>query len=107
MVNKELQQQLRENGYKGKFELSELIEACMNLIEKEIKEEPEFTLHKFYPPSKNDIKELEKHHQEHWLNKEGLWHAEALSGIITWYCASGYTPEEAVCRLWLALNNKK
>lgn len=39
-----------------------------------------------------------------WVKEEGTWHAEYQKGITVQECASGFTPEEAVAKLWLKLN---
>lgn len=76
MMNKKLKNKLLKNGYKGGFELSELIKACGKGF---------WTLERGY--------EVDK------INPPDEW--MATSEKITRH---GFTPEEAVANLWLKLN---
>ena len=78
MINKELQKQLRKAGYKGKFDLAKLVEAC--------KDKKNKRLHDFFL-----IRESNQ-----WA--DGRLH----SGIRN--VGKGKSPEEAVARLWLKLS---
>lgn len=82
-MNYELAKQLKEAGYEGKFLLGELIEACGYRFRA-------LMLH---------TENLEKH-------PEGKWHAKARKPTVSnkFKNQRGHTPEEAVAKLWLALN---
>ena len=75
-----LQVELRRAGYDADFSLVSLIEACGE-----------------------DFIEL-----QHPTSGQArrLWYALAKADIAPWPHGVGATPEEAVARLWLVLNNK-
>ena len=73
-----LQQQLKDAGYTGEFDLAPLVEACgdgFNSLERGEDEDG----------------------NDYWLARR--WGDNAVDG-------SGSSPEEAVAMLWLALNKK-
>ena len=80
MINKKLQQELRKVGYKGKFDLASLIEACGEDIQK---------IYRYYE-------------QENGKTKFGGWGASNDEGETEY----GETPEIAVAKLYLKLNKK-
>jgi hypothetical protein len=71
-----LKNELREAGYQGNFELSELIEACGGELS--------------FMKSKDKTVVFDNHNPLESTKRE-----------------EGPTPEEAVARLWLALNRKE
>ena len=41
-----------------------------------------------------------------WVKEGGRWHAEYRPDMVEEECANGFTPQEAVAKLWLKLNKK-
>lgn len=79
MIKLELENQLKKSGYKGKIELSSLIDACGEEITSLLRS------------------------PDHWsaMRKQG-----GLKEIYPFY-GKGETPIEAVANLWLQINNNQ
>ena len=93
-----LRQQLKDNGYEGSFELSQLVEACGEYF---------WFMCINYDPEETavvDGKLVKIKTQEPYLAKSRHFKSEPNRAIPREFIIKkGKTPTEAVARLWLAL----
>ena len=103
-MNQEIKDKLIKAGYKGEFGLSELIDACGEIIIKSNNPDKEYQSYFELGMNINHNGNYEE------IGKINEWRASIINGIdetfVSLYNYFGNTPEEAVAKLWLELNKK-